>query len=240
MTTIRERLKDHPIQSILTALASIATIVALFFAIRADSCNQTKSKEPNPKKGNDKLNQASFDISDKGILEFLTLYFNSPETKTTESFYGQSGSLRVKKKVWMLHNFQASYIDKEKYAEKLFYDKLALNGFIATKVLLDTVLATSTEKKFDVTLTEKGREILVGETIDYFYLNAFDFSNLRLIGKEIRNDTFFVKFSIGQIINQTPIYDLITDDFKQRIQKSLMDTIERKLLRYNSQFKVID
>jgi len=40
MPTLRENLKDHPIQSILTGLASLATIIGFIFILRTESCNK--------------------------------------------------------------------------------------------------------------------------------------------------------------------------------------------------------
>lgn len=44
MPTLRENLKDHPVQSILTALASITTILGFFFALKLNGC-ENKSVE---------------------------------------------------------------------------------------------------------------------------------------------------------------------------------------------------
>jgi hypothetical protein len=42
---LRENLKDHPIQSILTGLASLATIIGFIFLLRTEACNKESGQE---------------------------------------------------------------------------------------------------------------------------------------------------------------------------------------------------
>ena len=177
--------------------------------------------------------------SKTSVVQFLKKELNSPESKQMEAFGGQSGALRVPKKKILI--FHVPIIDNDSFdlKEERLLNDFSYKGLITIKVGSDKTYESLSSKTLETSLTKKGEKLLIGETMDTYYLNAFDYGEPELISNKESGDTIYITFRIGSIKNKTPVYDLIEEKYKQKIEKDIQEIGKGKLLKTKDGFKII-
>jgi formylmethanofuran dehydrogenase subunit E-like metal-binding protein len=156
-----------------------------------------------------------------------------------EAYFGQTGALQFSKKAgWLISNSTSAQNNTYK-EESAFYDKLQYKGLITVKTTRDETNNNITSKDLEIELTDKGRKLLIGETEKYYYLNAFDFDDFQIMNKKQTNDTITFELKIGKITNKTPLYDLIDNKFKDKINNNLNKVAKAKLLKTSDGFQIL-
>jgi hypothetical protein len=235
MSKLRDYLKDHPILTILTALASLVTIIG-FFSILKTEYAPSKNNEP----GSVKYQEAKeYDSSDASILSFLEYRLNNLEAKTLEPYMGTSGAFSVYKKKILVFNIPLSELNRYDLEEEKFLNELSLRNIIKIKVLSDAVNKNLHIKELETSLTDTGKKYFIGETIDYYYLKTFDIADIQLVSKEIHGDTIAVEFKIGKFSNKSPLFDLIQEEEKEKMMTDLNKTMKIKLRLRAGTLKII-
>lgn len=173
------------------------------------------------------------------IEDFLTKELNKPEIKQIGAWDGISGALEIPKTKKL--SYQLPFSDNDSHDRKIEkrLNDLSYKGLITIKITRDEVFEKITAKDLEISLTEKGRKYLVGETMDKYYLNAFDFDKLKLINKKEAGDTVYIEFTGGGITNKTPVYDVLGDEDKQKIEKDQAEVVKGKLLCTKDGYRIV-
>jgi hypothetical protein len=178
--------------------------------------------------------------SEKTAIEnFLTKELNKSDSKQNGAWDGMSGALEISKIKKLLHQIPSTGNDSfDRKIERRLND-LSYKGLISIKITRDEIFEKVSAKDLEITLTDKGKRYLIGETMNDYYLNVFDYGRLQVLSKKESGDTIYIEFTGGGITNKTPVYDVLMEEDKQKIEKDLSMKIKAKLLRIKDGYKIV-
>lgn len=179
--------------------------------------------------------------SDEDIVNYLRTELNTPRVKMGNSF-GLTGAFQVlRTKLWHINYKSNSTYTEAEIKSLEFYLKLESLGLIKTVVVQEKTIDNDYWKTINVELTDKGKNLQVGpEQPMGTYLKAFDFDGFSIKGIQENSDTLLVEFTIDTISGKTPLYDLIWDDYKARINAGLKKSIKLNLLKTKNGIEIIE
>lgn len=184
---------------------------------------------------------ATSNVSDKEITDYILEMANKPEQKKSLTGYhsGFSGALGIDKKVNLIYRFPISEGDSFNLRNEKFINDLLFKGLVTASVTRNDVIGDVRYKDFEISLTEKGKSILIGETLDAYYLSTFDLGEIEIVSKTQKGDTVFASIRMKSIIKKTDAFDVMSDDSKAELDKDLKIISPAVFLKTESGLKVI-
>ncbi len=175
----------------------------------------------------------------RAIEDFLTNELNKADSKQLGAWDGMSGALEVRKTEKLLFEISASNTNSNDRKTESRLNDLSYKGIISVKIIRDEYNGNLHSKDLEISLTDKGKKYLIGETIDKYYLNAFDYDRVKVVSKKESGDTIYIGFTGGGITNKTPVYDVLAEEDKQRIDKDMATRVDGKLLRTKDGYSIV-
>lgn len=157
-------------------------------------------------------------VNQDELLSVIKSEYNSPSKKrifTNSGFNGGSEIPRKYKYMQNRSNPSDEFNDSEN-ENKRSLDELIFNGLISvtpfnegTFVNKYNILIYRIE--YEINVTDKGKEFLVGETTDNYIFNVYDYDDFRIVDKpKVSGDTINFTYTINKIA-ETPAFKCMNE-----------------------------
>ncbi len=189
------------------------------------------------------------------MLAMLKEAHNSLEYKQKYENTGGNGSYGILKSDDLLQVLSRDdKMTREIYDEKKRkIDFLVFNEIVEFSLLDDRTFTNKygervNVQKYSLSLTEKGRKYLLGETSNKFIFKIYDLDDFRLSGKPtISNDTIFINYTVNKI-KKTEVYDCLDKLFLKNPNTSVLLSTQStdnykltaKFLKSNGRLELVD